>query len=109
MTDFFRGFLDVVNLFFIIYLIGYATFLFLSVVIGSIDLYQSKQRTRMHNELWQSYYVPVSILVPAYNEEVTVVDTVKSLLALDYKLFEIIVMDDGSKDNTSQVLSLIHI
>ena len=104
MTDFFRAFLDVVNIFFIAYLIGYATFLVLSVVVGSIDLYQSKQRTRMHNALWQSYYVPVSILVPAYNEEVTVVDTVKSLLALDYRLFEIIVMDDGSKDDTSQAL-----
>ena len=45
-----------------------------------------------------------SILVPAYNEEVTVKDTVTSLLNLDYKLYEIIVIDDGSKDKTSQVL-----
>lgn len=104
MTAFFRSFLDGVNFFFILYLIGYSTFLFLSVVVGSIDLYQSKQRERMRNTLWQSYYVPVSILVPAYNEEVTVVDTVRSLLALDYKLYEIIVMDDGSKDQTSKVL-----
>ena len=104
MTDFFRSFLDCVNAFFIVYLVGYSTFLFLSVVVGSIDLYQSRQRARMRNALWQSYYVPVSILVPAYNEEVTVVDTVRSLLALDYKLFEIIIMDDGSKDATSQVL-----
>ena len=104
MTDFFRSFLDCVNAFFTVYLVGYSTFLFLSVVVGSIDLYQSRQRARMRNALWQSYYVPVSILVPAYNEEVTVVDTVRSLLALDYKLFEIIIMDDGSKDATSQVL-----
>lgn len=104
MTDYFRSFLDCVNAFFIVYLVGYSTFLFLSVVVGSIDLYQSRQRARMRNALWQSYYVPVSILVPAYNEEVTVVDTVRSLLALDYKLFEIIIMDDGSKDATSQVL-----
>lgn len=31
-------------------------------------------------------------------------DTVTSLLNLDYKLYEIIVIDDGSKDKTSQVL-----
>ena len=40
MTDFFRSFLDCVNAFFTVYLVGYSTFLFLSVVVGSIDLYQ---------------------------------------------------------------------
>ncbi|WP_046174310.1 glycosyltransferase family 2 protein [Domibacillus indicus] len=44
---------------------------------------------------------PVSILVPAYNEEVGVVSTVRSLLALEYPEKEIIVIDDGSKDQTS--------
>lgn len=44
---------------------------------------------------------PVSILVPAYNEEVGVVSTVRSLLALEYPEKEIIVIDDGSKDETS--------
>ena len=56
------------------------------------------------NKLTQSYYVPVTIVVPAYNEEVTVVETVKSLLALEYDLYEIVVVDDGSKDTTSQKL-----
>lgn len=104
MTDAFRFFLECVNLFFIIYLIGYSSFLFLSVVAGAIELYRSYRLEQMHNKLWQSYYIPVSILVPAYNEEVTVKDTVTSLLNLDYKLYEIIVIDDGSKDKTSQVL-----
>ncbi|MCP3761063.1 glycosyltransferase [Domibacillus sp. A3M-37] len=44
---------------------------------------------------------PVSVLVPAYNEEVGVVSTVRSLLALEYPEKEIIVIDDGSKDQTS--------
>ena len=104
MTDAFRFFLECINLFFIIYLIGYSSFLFLSVVTGAIELYKSYRLEQLHNKLWQSYYIPVSILVPAYNEEVTVKDTVTSLLNLDYKLYEIIVIDDGSKDKTSQVL-----
>lgn len=104
MTDMFRLFLDCVNIFFLIYLIGYATFLFFSVIVGSSNLYKEKQLEQMNNKLWQNYYIPVSILVPAYNEEVTVVETVRSLLALDYKLYEIIVVDDGSSDKTSQVL-----
>lgn len=95
---------DVINSFFLIYLIGYSTFLFLSVVVGSAALYRKKMQDKLMNKLTKNYFVPISIVVPAYNEEVTVAETVKSLLALDYDLYEIIVVDDGSKDRTSQKL-----
>lgn len=42
----------------------------------------------------------VSIIVPAFNEEVNAINTVKSLLLQDYKDFEIIFVDDGSTDST---------
>ncbi|MBI5263541.1 MAG: glycosyltransferase [Bradyrhizobium sp.] len=42
----------------------------------------------------------VSILVPAYNEGDTIVSAVESLLALNYPHYEIIVVDDGSEDDT---------
>lgn len=42
----------------------------------------------------------VSIIVPAYNEEVNAVETVRNLLLQDYPSFEIIFVDDGSKDST---------
>lgn len=44
--------------------------------------------------------VPISILVPAYNEENTIVDNIKSLLALNYYEYEIIIVNDGSTDST---------
>ncbi|MCI3922559.1 glycosyltransferase family 2 protein [Paenibacillus sp. TRM 82003] len=47
---------------------------------------------------------PLSILVPAYNEEVNIVDSVRSLLGINYGLFEIIVVNDGSKDRTVDVM-----
>ncbi len=47
---------------------------------------------------------PVSILLPAYNEEAGVVQSVKSLLQLRYPELEIIVIDDGSRDRTVEVL-----
>ena len=50
------------------------------------------------------YEPPISILIPAYNEEARIVDLVRSLLQLDYPEFEIIVVNDGSKDNTLAVL-----
>ena len=46
----------------------------------------------------------VSIIVPAYNEEVTIKESVRMLLALDYPDFEVIVVNDGSKDLTSGML-----
>ena len=96
--------LSVINIFFVVYLIGYSTFLFLSVTVGSSELFKKKRQYRMMNAIQNNYYIPISIIVPAYNEEVTVTSTVKSLLALDYKVYEIIVVDDGSKDNTSKVM-----
>src|SRR5690348_12866137 len=48
---------------------------------------------------------PVSIIVPARNEELTIVDSVRALLDLDYPSLEIIVVNDGSNDDTLKVLS----
>lgn len=95
-------FLKVVGVFFILYLIGYSTFLFLSVLVGSSELYKIHKQKRLQNILPNDYFLPITIVVPAYNEEITVVETVKSLLELDYRLYEIIVVDDGSKDNTAK-------
>ena len=94
-------FLNCVTVFFIIYILLYTTYLFLSVAVGAFQLYTKERRTQIRNELTHEYYVPVSILVPAHNEEVTIVDSIRSLLDLDYRLYEIIVVDDGSTDNTA--------
>jgi cellulose synthase/poly-beta-1,6-N-acetylglucosamine synthase-like glycosyltransferase len=46
----------------------------------------------------------ISIVAPAYNESKSIVESVTSLLHLNYPDFEVIVVNDGSKDNTLQVL-----
>lgn len=50
--------------------------------------------------------LPVSLLVPAFNEQHTIVDTVNSLLDIEYGEYEVIVINDGSTDNT--LIELIH-
>ncbi|MBC7382195.1 MAG: glycosyltransferase [Bacteroidia bacterium] len=47
----------------------------------------------------------VSIIIPAYNEEINIVKTVAQLLESTYKNFEIIVVDDGSTDETFKKVS----
>ena len=55
MTDAYKLFFQYVGVFFIIYMVGYATFLFLSVAVGSSSLYQTKRRNRLKNELLGEY------------------------------------------------------
>jgi cellulose synthase/poly-beta-1,6-N-acetylglucosamine synthase-like glycosyltransferase len=50
------------------------------------------------------YQPPVSILVPAHNEERTIIATVRSLLRLGYPTFEVVVVNDGSTDRTLQTV-----
>ncbi|MFO1446330.1 glycosyltransferase family 2 protein [Bacillus sp. Bva_UNVM-123] len=50
------------------------------------------------------YTKPVSIIVPAYNEEVGIIDSIHSLISLRYPQTEIIVVNDGSTDLTQQTV-----
>ena len=104
MRDIIQTVLTYVGVFFVLYMMGYASFLFLSVTVGSAALYGAKQRNALKNELVNDYYVPVSIIVPAHNESVTIEATIRSLLALDYRSYEIVVVDDGSTDGTAQIV-----
>ncbi len=64
-----------------------------------------RRRFEPADEVFASPLTPgVSVLLPAYNEEVGVVDAVRSLLALRYPMHEVIVVNDGSKDGTLAVL-----
>jgi poly-beta-1,6-N-acetyl-D-glucosamine synthase len=50
------------------------------------------------------FTIPVSVIVPAHNEHVVIESAVRSLLALNYPAFEVIVVNDGSSDDTLDVL-----
>ena len=42
----------------------------------------------------------ISVIAPAYNEEATIVENIRALLSLYYNNYEVIIVNDGSKDNT---------
>ena len=50
------------------------------------------------------FYPGVAVLVPAYNEEATIVESLNALLALNYPDAEIVVVNDGSTDATLETL-----
>ncbi len=57
--------------------------------------------------LWRRYAhiaPPITIIAPAYNEALTVLESVEALLALEYPAFEVIVVNDGSTDDTLKKL-----
>ncbi len=72
-----------------------------------VDLRRSHTRTR--HRLWRavmnsSLAPKVTVLVPAYNEAITIRDSVAGILALTYQNLEVVVVNDGSTDETEQVL-----
>lgn len=89
--------------FVILYFIGvnltYTILLIISV--REILNYMRHERFSDYRLTVQSELTPaISILAPAFNEEATVIQSVKSLLKLNYGRYEVVVINDGSKDGT---------
>ncbi|MCM4167210.1 Undecaprenyl-phosphate 4-deoxy-4-formamido-L-arabinose transferase [Arenibacter antarcticus] len=103
----FFEFIDIASLLFLAYgLIIITGYIFLAL----FSLFELRDYKRKHNfkdevALLQSSHLPkISVLAPAYNEEANVIENVRSLLTLDYPSFEIVIINDGSSDNTLQSL-----
>ena len=47
---------------------------------------------------------PITVLVPAYNESATIEASVTAILTLEYRNYEVVVVNDGSKDDTLEQL-----
>lgn len=91
--------------FFLVYAIGifgvYLWLAFLSAIELARNFYISK--ITHYDAIISSPLAPmITVIAPAYNESLTIVENIKALLALYYPSFEIIVVNDGSKDNTLQ-------
>lgn len=76
--------------------------LFAAIKLWRFRIYNSKYDDEI---LMSSSLTPgISIIAPAYNEEKTIIDNVKSLLTMEYPTFEVIIVNDGSTDKTLELL-----
>jgi cellulose synthase/poly-beta-1,6-N-acetylglucosamine synthase-like glycosyltransferase len=95
-----------VETFIIVYVATINAIYLLLMVMGFFALEQREPVPRReHDALMKSPLLPsVAILAPAYNEALTCRDSVRAMLGLRYPNHEVIVINDGSKDDTLQVL-----
>ena len=96
-------FTDILNYFFL----TYSFLLFLSYVFIAISssvylsYYIKKSKFFRFNSINEYKILPtISIIAPAYNEEASIVENIRSVLSLEYPKLEVIVVNDGSKDNS---------
>lgn len=88
---------------FLIYAISICSFYFWLAIVSAMELIKNRReaKTADYDALLSSPITPmISVLAPAYNESLTIVDNIKALLGLYYQSFEIVVINDGSRDNT---------
>ncbi|HSN03573.1 MAG TPA: glycosyltransferase family 2 protein [Nitrospira sp.] len=102
----FETILTIVEWLFLLYLLGLTTgYLMLNLVAGiHLRGYMEERALANLPHGYTGFEPQISLLVPAYNEEATIAASVRSLLQLSYSEFEIIVINDGAKDRTLEVL-----
>ena len=81
---------------------------YLVLLIAALFSLRNQMKTRPLYQLMRKrsslHSPPISVIAPAYNEEATIRESIKSFLMLNYPAFEVIVVNDGSKDNTLAAL-----
>lgn len=104
---FFNGMITRINGTIIFYFLAVNTIYFILLLFSIVG-------SRQRNELWSikkatllfahDLLPSISIIAPAYNEEKSIIESVTSLLNLKYPKYEVIVVNDGSKDRTIETL-----
>jgi len=108
------GFLNAIRSFIVIFNYFCMAFTILLNLIYIVQLFISM--IRVHNNYNKTFsddfhsYVdsdnllPISLIIPAYNEEENIVQNIRSLMKINYPMYEIIVVNDGSTDKTGELV-----
>lgn len=101
------SFVDIINtsiLLFAVFIMSSYVILAL-ISIRSLRAYLLANRFTDYNVLLSSEYAPsLSLIAPAYNEGKTIQENIQSLLSLNYSNYEVLIVNDGSKDNSMEIM-----
>ena len=100
--------LSVFDLGVLVYFLALNTLYLVFTVVAFVRLNSHRRRwsSRELDAIVRSPATPgISLIVPAYNEEATITESVRALLLLNYPAFEVIVVNDGAKDRTMEALA----
>lgn len=99
--------IEVFGVLFMILSFGTVLIYFIIMILSALEMrdFRRKNRFADYQDIITSPIAPgVSIIAPAFNEEANIVQNAQSLLSLHYGKFEVIIVNDGSKDHTLQKL-----
>ena len=87
---------------FLAYFVGINLGYLLQNVIAAWGIRQYLQTAEQYEaeNVFSALDVPISVIVPAYNESASIITSVKAMLQLEYPQFELVVVNDGSTDDT---------
>jgi len=104
VRDILLGINSVVLIYFIVIVTSYSAVTLLSWVQVR-RYFRRLVHARLKRSVRSSLTPPISICVPAYNEASVIVDSVRSMLALRYAEHEVVLTNDGSTDETLEMLA----
>jgi peptidoglycan-N-acetylglucosamine deacetylase len=90
--------------FWVAIILGFAR-ISLMAIMAFIKKWKDNKYPPTYVPILNNNYPKVSIIVPAYNEEINAVKTIDNLLLQDYSNFDIVFVDDGSKDKTFSIIA----
>lgn len=93
-----------INLLFVILFMPILIRYFVNVFISPLYPIAKNIKSRRFQKMRPDYRPLVSVIIPAWNEEVGILNTVKSVLSNYYRNLEVIVVNDGSTDSTHEVV-----
>jgi cellulose synthase/poly-beta-1,6-N-acetylglucosamine synthase-like glycosyltransferase len=87
---------------FLVYFVGINVGYLLQNVVAAFGIRKHLQTADQFEaeNVFSALDIPISVVVPAYNESASIVTSVKAMLQLEYPVFELVVVNDGSTDNT---------
>ena len=91
---------------FLAYFVGINVGYLLQNVVAAYGIRRYLQTAEQYEaeNVFSALDIPVSVVVPAYNESASIITSVKAMLQLEYPQYELIVVNDGSSDDTLEKL-----